>query len=158
MRKKLIAAAVFLVISVGLMISVIVIESNKQAPGFTPPPFDPSAVSGVPEGTDESWTQISKEEMGLSAHVCGKVTVTDGKADLYFTNDNDNSVWMKLRIVNKSGDIIAETGLIKPGQYIKTVTFTSVPAVKEEICMKVMMYEPETYHSAGAFSLITEIS
>lgn len=158
MKKAVIAAAIFCFLSVTLMITVIIIGRNKREPVFTPPPFDGSALNGTPTDANESWTLVSKEEYGLSAHICGKVSPVDSKADLYFTNDSDNSVWMKLRIYNASGEIIAETGLIRPGQYIKTVSFTSVPPIGSKIAMKVMMYQPETYHSEGAFSLVTSIS
>ena len=59
----------------------------------------------------------------------------------------------------KKGNILGETGLIRPGEYVKTITFDKkVPKVGDEITMKIMGYQPETYYSAGAVNLGTTIS
>ena len=60
-----------------------------------------------------------------------------------------------LRIFDASGNIIAETGLIKPNEYLKTVSFNTVPENGSKLIMKVMTYEPDTYYSGGAVSLST---
>ncbi len=130
---------------------------TAQQAAFVPPSFDPSAVAGTPADADESWMPIYQEGMSFSAHVCGRVVVNDGCADIYFTNDQDNDVWMKLRITDAAGNILGETGLIKPGQYVKSVAFDTVPKQGTEIKMKIMAYEPETYYSAGAVTLNTTI-
>ncbi len=49
--------------------------------------------------------------------------------------------------------MIAETGLIKPGEYLQTIEFSRAVADDEPLTFKVMGYEPETYLSAGAVSL-----
>ena len=87
--------------------------------------------------------------------ICGQVDIVDGKADVYFTNPAENTLWMKLRIFDASGNIIAETGLIKPNEYLKTVSFNTVPENGSKLIMKVMTYEPDTYYSGGAVSLST---
>lgn len=48
---------------------------------------------------------------------------------------------------------MGETGLLKPGEYVKTVTLTKTLAAGENIKLKIMGYEPETYESAGSVSL-----
>ena len=47
---------------------------------------------------------------------------------------------------------------IRPGEYLQTVTFDTLPQSGDNITMKVMAYEPDTYLSAGAVSLKTVIS
>ncbi len=131
-------------------------KSAEQAE-FVPPDFDPSAVIGTPIDAGESWMQVYQEGMNFSAHVCGRVIVNDNSADIYFTNDESNDVWMKLRITDSEGNILGETGLIKPGEYVKSVIFDNVPNQGAEIKMKIMSYEPDTYYSAGAVTLNTTI-
>lgn len=128
-----------------------------QQGGFVPPEFDPQAVSGTPVDAGESWTEIYQDGMGFSAHVCGRIVIEDDSADIYFTNDQDNQVWMKLRVTDAEGNILGETGLIKPGEYVKSVVFHTVPDKGRKISMKIMAYEPKTYYSAGAVTLNTEI-
>ena len=62
---------------------------------------------------------------------------------------------MKLRIFDDKGNVIAETGLIKPNEYLKTVSFDTIPNNNSKIVMKIMTYEPNTYYSGGAVSLST---
>lgn len=95
--------------------------------------------------------------MSFFAHVCGRVIIENGKADLYFTNDEGNKVWLKLRITGADDDILAETGLLKPEEYVKSVFFDTVPENGTAIKLKIMAYEPETYYSAGSVSLNTTV-
>ena len=58
-----------------------------------------------------------------------------------------------LRVYDEKENIVCETGLIRPGEYIKTVTFNRDIENEEVLTVKVMSYEPDTYMSAGAFKL-----
>ena len=52
---------------------------------------------------------------------------------------------------------MGETGLIKPGEYVKNVTLSKTLDAGEKIKLKIMGYETETYESAGSVSLnVTE--
>ncbi len=156
-KKKVILAAIVCAVVVLAMILSIVMVSQIKPPAFVPPEFDAAAVDGTPTDAGDSWSRIFQEGMNFSAHICGRIVPYDGKADLYFTNDAENAVLMKLRVYNEMGAIIAETGLIRPGQYIKTVTFTTVPKNGEKISMKIMTYQPDTYYSEGAVAVTTMI-
>ncbi|MCD8013406.1 MAG: hypothetical protein LUG99_09550 [Lachnospiraceae bacterium] len=152
-----IAAVVCLVAVIVMVVALVKTGGRTEQSSFVPPEFDSTAVTGTPEPEDESWSRINQEGMGFSAHVCGKVVITDGTADLYFTNDEGNEVWLKLRITDGDGNILAETGLLKPGEYVQTVTFDTVPEDGAAIQMKIMAYEPETYYSAGTVTLNTTV-
>ena len=93
--------------------------------------------------------------MSFSAHVCGKVIIENDSAELFFTNGSGNNVWLKLRILDEKNHILAETGLLKPNEYIKTIEFIETPQKGEKIKLKIMAYEPDTYYSAGAVTLST---
>ncbi len=158
MNKKfiIIISAICLVAVVAMAIALSL--SGKPAkPQFTPPPFEAAAQVGTPTVEDTSWGKIYQSGMSFVAYMCGKVTVSGTGADLYFTNDKDNNAWLKLRITDEQGNIIAETGIIKPGEYLQTVQFTTVPTSGQQITMKIMGYEPETYHSIGSVVLNTAV-
>ena len=134
-----------------------VVGCKEKQPEFVPPPFDESAQTGTPTVPDGlGWEEIDANGL-YRVSVCGAVTLNENKADIYFTNPEGNNVWLKLRIMDESGKILGQTGLIKPGEYLQSVTFDNVPASGSKIVMKVMAYEPETYYSAGAISLNTVI-
>ena len=132
---------------------------NEQQAEFVPPPFDPGAVVGVPEIEDPNsigYTEL--DATGYKVAVCGKVTLNGNSADIYLTNPEANEVWFKLRVLDEKGNILGETGLIRPGEYVKTIVFDKkVPKVGDKITMKVMGYKPDTYYSAGAVNLNTMV-
>lgn len=157
MNKKWMIAllAVCIVAVVGMVIALAVTGKKGEAPQFTPPPFEAAAQTGLPTVDDPSWNKIFQSGMSFVAYMCGKVTVNNGAADVYFANDEGNNAWLKLRVMDEEGNILAETGLLKPGEYVKTVQFTTVPQNGQKLTMKIMGYEPETYHSIGAVVLNT---
>lgn len=160
MLIAIIALAVVCVVSVGAMIFALIHFAPKQEP-FVPPEFETAAVAGVLEETEElkalGWTKANVKDLPYSVRICGRVLVKDQKADLWFYNEPDSESWLKLRITDAEGNILAETGLLKPGEYLQSVQFSRPMVEDEEITMKVMGYEPETYHSVGSISLSTNI-
>ena len=138
------------------MIVALCIDKKPVRGTFTPPSFDTSAQVGTPMVKDSlAWFTPVAEGLDMKVSVCGEVIIEDTKADVYFTNHVENDVWLMLRIIDDEGNVLAETGIIKPGEYIQTVDFDIVPKNGQTIHYKVMAYEPETYYSAGAFTLQT---
>lgn len=132
--------------------------SKVERGEFTPPPFDANAVNGTPE-VDASlgYGEIYREEMGFSVWLCGSVTMEGKNARLYFTNPDGNTVWLKARIMDAEGNILGESGILKPGSYVEHVTLASEPCEGTNISVKIMAYRAETYHSEGAIVLNTTI-
>lgn len=123
---------------------------------FVPPDFAADAQQGIPEVPEElGWFTPQAEGLALKVSLCGEVIVRDGKADIYFTNHEENEDWMLVRIFDEDGAILAQTGMIRPGEYIRTIEFDTVPKDGQIIIYKVMAYEPETYYSTGALTLQT---
>jgi hypothetical protein len=87
--------------------------------------------------------------MSFRAAICGNLIIRGVKADVYFTSKPENEVWLMLRIIDENGEVIAETGLLRPGEYVKTVCFKKLPLEGSKVSYKIMAYEPETYLSKG---------
>ena len=156
--------AVAAVVLLALLIQVATMEPNDTDTSepsnenieFVPPEFEANVSVGSPTVPDGmGYLEVYKEGMSFNSFICGEVNIVDGKADVYFTNPEKNTLWMKLRIFDEKGNIIAETGLIKPNEYLKAVTFDTIPKNNSTITMKIMTYEPNTYYSGGAVSLST---
>lgn len=155
-QKGIWIAAAVCAVALIAMIAALCVPPVTQQGTFTPPPFDPAAVAGTPTVEDSlGWMKVSAEGMSFSAYICGEVIVEGGKADIWFTSEADNEVWLKLRIYDADGNILGETGLIRPGEYLQSVTFDTIPANGQSIVMKLMSYEPDTYYSMGAVNLNT---
>ena len=136
-------------------------EKTRETLPFVPPPFDENAIEHepmldeVPENLGYSII-YDASRMSYKIGLCGLFLVnSENKADIYFTNPSVNEVWLKLRIYSEadSTDIICETGLIKPGELLKTVEFNRPLEDGEPIIVKVMSYDPSNYYSMGAFMM-----
>ena len=155
MKKILFCLLLTIVILLG---ACFVCSAAKQ---FVPPEFDPSAVAGE-HGialNQYGYSELPPPENNSKYRigVCGEIHVKEGKADVWFTNLAENNAWVKLRVLNEKGEIIGETGLLKPGEYVQSVTFYRAPQKDDNITLRVMGYEPDTYLSMGAFSLNTVV-
>ena len=60
-------------------------------------------------------------------------------------------------MLDGNGNILGETGLIRPGEYVKDVALTENLTAGKKIKLKIMGYEPETYFSAGYATLNTAV-
>lgn len=125
---------------------------------FTAPEFDPNAIAGVPTVDEKlGWAVLDISE-GYSVHVCGVLNAdSTGSLPVWFTSDADNTVWVKLRVLDEDGNVLGETGILKPGEYVERLQ------LKEGthsclVTLQVMGYEPETYYSAGSVGLATNLA
>lgn len=148
-------AAVICVVCVVVMICVLATTGTKTEK-FVPPPFETSAQSGTPDVPDGlGWQEMDADAYKLS--VCGVFTPENGKADVWLTNPEKNEVWLKLRVLDKDGNTLGETGLIRPGEYVRSVKLNASLKDGDSVNLKIMAYEPDTYYSAGTVSLNTTV-
>ena len=151
-QLPLILASVICAVSLVVM----VLSLGQPQAKFVPPPFEKHAVYGVPDVPEElDWRPI--DATVFQASVCGRIIPSNQAADIWLYNAADNTVWLKVRLMNEQGDILGETGILKPGEYVQSISLSSVPAAGTPVVMKLMAYEPETYHSEGAVNLKTQI-
>ena len=145
-----------MVVAIAAMIVILSVTGKPQMGEFTPPPFDENAVAGdVPLTTEEklllSWDVQVPQGATYRTGIAGMVNVTDGKATVWLQNLATNTVNLKVRITNAAKEVVGESGLVKPGEYLRDVALTKEVAADEQLTIRVMSYEPETYRSEGAF-------
>ena len=142
------------------LVAIAVLCRPRVAPTveFTPPPFDAGAVAGTPSvPEDAGYFSPYRDGMAYRFSVCGNVRTEGDLATVYLTNPSDNHVYLKLRVLDSEGQMLGETGLIRPGEYVKSVKLSPVPVAGTEIQLKIMSYHPETYMSEGSVVLRTRI-
>lgn len=148
-------AAVICVVSIGIMIYALSTTGGKTEQ-FVPPPFDSAAQAGTPEVPENlGWDELDAQSYKFS--VCGVVAPQNGKADVWLTNPKENEIWLKVRVLDMDGNTLGETGLIRPGEYVRSVALEPEPQTGDNIQLKIMAYEPDTYYSAGVVSLNTTV-
>lgn len=129
-----------------------------SAPRFEPPAFEAAAQEGIPTVPEElGWSELWQEGMEFKVGICGVVHVTNGTAEVYFTNV-EGDAWLKLRVLDEQGNILGETGLVRENMYVRTMQLSVPVHDKQPVSMKVMAYEPETYQSLGAVALNTTLA
>lgn len=149
-------AAACSVLALALILSALT-RGTKAA--FIPPAFEAAAVSGVPEVPEGmGYERILRDGMAYCVYLCGEVALDNGEAVVWFTNPEENTHWLKLRIYDGDNTLIGETGLLKPGEYLRSVPVTGELVSGAAIKMRIMGYEPDTYLSAGAVTLSTVVA
>lgn len=127
-------------------------EKEPKVNEFVAPEFEQQAVAGIPEELEESLNyQTFSVEDKMTFGMCGNLTLSeDGTVDIYFTSDASNTFWSKVKLLDEEGNILGESGLIKAGEYVKTVEITNPPAESIPVIAKILTYEEETYYSEGS--------
>ena len=151
-------AAVLCIASLVLMVFALTRQDTQTVMGeFTPPPFDSSAVVGSPTVPDNlGWQELDAQVYKVG--VCGKFIPKGNTADVWLTNPESNTVWLKVRVLDENGNNLGETGLLRPGEYVQSVKLDTVPKAGTPIVLKIMAYQHDTYYSEGAVSLNKKIS
>lgn len=151
-NKLLLFVCIMCIISIVSMF-VLLSNQNKQ-PEFIPPSFDALAQNGTPKIQGQFGYQVLDAQVFLVG-LCGELIVNDNVVDVWFTNPKSNDIWMKLRMHDSLGNILGETGLIRPGEYVQSLILDELPQPESSVVIKVMAYEPDTYYSAGSVSINT---
>lgn len=151
MKKHfVIISAVICVIAVCVTAVILFMTSGKKAQtdtDFEPPEFEKSAKTGVPDvPEDTGYGSIDAKLYEFS--LCGNPILSDGGADIYLTNHSESGVWLKARLYNGSGKCIGESSLLKEGEYLKSVKLSD--NTENNIQIKIMAYQPDTYYSMGS--------
>ena len=160
-KTNLMPICILAVLTAVVLIVMIAALRKKTEPikgEFVPPAFEVNAVSGVPEVPAElGYSSPYREGMAYRFSVCGNVRMNGTQATVYMTNAAENEVYLKLRILDEKGNILGESGLLKPGEYVKDVELNQTLSAGTKIGLKIMSYEPETYMSVGSAVLNTSV-
>ena len=147
------------VLMAGLLIVAGVVFATREDPkpivgAFVPPEFDPAAQLGMPVGLDASRAYNALELADVAkVSMCANVNVENNAAQVYFTSHKENLGWMKIKILDEKGILLGESGLVRPGEYIESVTLFQTPKKSGLVTAKLLIYEPDTYLSLGSASV-----
>lgn len=122
---------------------------------FLAPEHEAAAVAGVPAGTD-SW-QILPVREGYIVGLDTMPVYRDGKLCLNVANGEESTVWFLVRVYQED-KMIAQTGILYPGEYLGEVACEKGLAPGGAVTIQIVAYEPETYHSEGVAKIICEVA
>lgn len=139
-----------------LIILILLVNSYKKKIEFVRPDFDDS-VTAIPDVIESKYySEFNGEAYSLGIN--GVLTLSDNKIKVDFTSSINNDVYLKIRLLNKNNDILAESGLVKPGEYLEYLISSKKIPKEDNYSIKVMSYNTETYESESAIKLSVKIN
>ena len=149
-HKIIIAAAAMLLATLIVVTAAVLSRRAPEISDFTPPAHEENAVAGEPSVALQP-ASILDIRIGIASE---EQLLVGNEYYLYFTSYESNTAWIKLRLyAEKGGEMLAESGLIYPGEHLPALTLTKdMSSFSEEgtLYLEIITYEPETYFSLGA--------
>lgn len=161
-KKNYLLPILVVTFAVALTVMIVVLCLPQKTPPkgeYVKPSFDENAVQGTPT-VDESlgYTEFYREGMAYRISLCGVPTVDENELTVYFTNSASNEKYLKLRVLDAKGNTLGETGVLRPGEYVQTVTLSKKVRSETKLTFKVLSFEPEDYTSAGSVIINLTVS
>ena len=152
-QKSIIAILTMILVALLMYLTSMITSRGQEIiiKDFTAPPFEENIELGVPYVEEVlNYSDITIEG-NYSFSIAGTPLLEENELSVYFTNPKENEVWLLLRVYNALGEQIGATGIVRPGEFVKSVTLDS-SVTDESIRVKVLSYEPDTYYSLGTAS------
>ena len=148
-KKEITLLGVLAALAAALLIVLLAQEDEIIVNDFVPPAFDSAAVSGLPVGIDTTTYGTLILADGIAVSLYSAPTVTDETAQVFFASHASNTAWVRLRLLDAQGDLLGETGLLRPGEYVESLILQTMPKSKQ-VTAKILTYQPDTYYSMGS--------
>lgn len=153
-KSQKILLSVLAVVFVGIIATCVVVsvksDGSEQIADFSAPTFDTNVVLAenldIPESANYKSLFIKE---GFKISMASTVNITNNLAEIHFTSEADNAVWLKLVLLTTDGKRLGESGLIEAGKHLKQIEINNLSSNNDEIIVKILSYEPNTYYSLG---------
>ena len=122
---------------------------------FRAPERDPGAAAGTAENT-LGFEMLPVRE-GYTVGIDTTPVYQDGRLYINAACPEDNTVWFMLRVYQED-TLIGQSGIFYPNEYVESVACSRELSAEDKVLIKVMAYEPETYHSEGAAQISVAVS
>ena len=153
-RSRIIVLALILAVCAASVIGGLVYRSTRP---YEAPPFDETAVRGIPTPPEElgfGYGGAGTEGSFRAGLVSKWIRDREGCLPVWFTNPPENTANLMLRIRRVSDrKVIYQSGLIRPGEYVEKLT-PLIELPEEPMDVQVSIYSfDEDYHSLGTLQL-----
>ena len=155
MKKNKITIILSVILLILIILIILLSVSIKNKSTFKKPEFDKNAIENISSELDYQ-SKIIKVTDNYSLYIEPEPIINDKSLIINLISLETNNIWLKVRVL-KEDEVVAETGLIKPGQYLEKVKLEKQLDVNDEIIYMVMGYEKDSYLSAGSIKLNTRI-
>jgi len=151
-RRRAVVAVALIATLAAVVVAVLWLRYERP---YSPPPFEPDAVVGVPDVPGNmGYSEV--DAMGQFAfRLCG-VTYQqeDGTLRLFFTNPSENEAYLMCEVLDLNGKALYKSGLLRPGEYVERLS-PMVDIENEAINIEIKVYALNmgNYTSVGTVSL-----
>jgi len=128
----------------------------KNKTTFVKPKFDKLSVDQIPSDLNYESSALEITN-GYKIYIDATPKVVDNYLNINFVSFDTNNIWIKIRVLDQNSDVIAESGLVRPGEYLQKIKLDKKVAVKSKITYVIMGYEIDTYFSEGTITLNTMV-
>lgn len=158
-QLRIVAALAGCLVVAIVILGVLLSLRDKTIVGdFVPPPHDTNALAGMPQGLPDSYGYIA---IGVTdqipVKICTHPIVIGNQAYLYFANPGANAVSCRVRITDTKGNLLGESGLIAPGEYVESIALSLSPTEVTSVIVTVLTYR-ENYLSAGTITIAVNLT
>ena len=150
-QQKIIISVLCVVLALLLAFTLIILIHGPFT-YFEPPLADENAQTGIPQLTEGTLGSITGGP-GFRFLLAKEPMYENGKVALYFTSPETNTVWMVAELCDANGNTIGKSGLLRPGEYVESITVYEDATVGEAITVRILSYEPDTYYSMGSVNV-----
>lgn len=156
-KKEISILCVLAALIIGTVIAAVCLRTGREPERivgeFVPPEFAQNAVDGTPDPGEVSALKYGTLSLTpeIAVSMVSEFTVNEnGEAELWFAASDTNECWVMLRLMDAKGNVLGETGLLKPGQYVRFLKLDNIPRKDGLITARILTYEPDTYYSLGS--------
>jgi hypothetical protein len=122
---------------------------------YSPPPYEPEAITGVPE-PPENFRYSKIDVMGSFIFGIAGTTYQqeDGSLKIFFANPEENEAYLLCEVISADGVALYKSGLLRPGEYVERLR-PLIGLKNEAIRIEIYIYalEPDTFYSVGMVTL-----
>jgi len=155
MKKNKVVIILSVILLILIILIILLTISNKNKSTFKKPEFDKNAIENISSNIDYQ-SKIIKVTDNYSLYIEPEPIINDNYLMINLISLETNNIWLKVRVL-KENEVVAETGLIKPGEYLEKVQLKKKLDVNDEVVYMIMGYEKDSYFSAGSIKLNTRI-
>lgn len=156
-RKKKIGIITSLSLILCIFLGYLYIRYAEGYGTFRAPEHETGVTQGIPSGENVQHYEELPVREGYAVGVDTSPLYRDGRLYLNVANLKDNTVWFLVRVY-MGDERIAETGIFYPDEYVEDISCRRKLSANDKILIKVLAYEPDTYHSEGVAQIIAAVT
>lgn len=156
MKDKKKITILFSILILLILIIILLLTHIKNKSTFIKPGFDSNVINKIPQDINYKDSTINISE-NYNVYINGLPKMDKDNLIIDFISLEDNKVWIKLRILDEQNKVIAESGIVKPGEYLKSIKLNKKVKENDKIMYMIIGYEIDSYISAGTIKLNTRI-